>query len=179
MINIGLIINYLLPNALFYGVQWGNENDYNNIKWYDLRKKPTWEEIINNIDNANCEDIRKKIINEIDSYTKKLIENGFQFDGRNFSLSQNAQINWIALNANYLRTKIDKDKSGILWPDTGFPIPTSDDGVYYLLLSKADDFFNICFPLMVGIIKSGSDEKDRVLKMNYNDLKLWKDARKV
>lgn len=179
MINICLIINYLVPNAIFYGVQWGDKNDYNDIKWYDTRPIPLWQDILDNQDNAYAEDLRLNILNQIDDYTKQLINNGFQFDGKNFSLSNNAQINWIALNANYLRTKIDKDKSVNLWPDAGFPIPTSDDGVYYLTLDKADDFFNICFPLMVDIIKSGSDEKDKVLKMNYSDLQSWEDSRKV
>lgn len=137
-------------------------------------------ELIDIPDNPpNRDDILNQVLNQIDQTTRSMIDIGFSFDGHHFSLSQYAQLNWTALNANYLRTLIQPEIAGILWPVDGMPISTDDNGTYYLTIDKANDFFAACFPLAVGILKSGSDEKNRAMTMRLEDLQNWKDSRLV
>lgn len=56
------------------------------------------------------QEVTKKI-NKIDAKTKALIEEGFDFDGKHFSLSSTAQMNWIALTMATAPAIISTDDS--------------------------------------------------------------------
>lgn len=108
-------------------LQWGNSErhiywqagDENSKEWRQ------WQNIINSDSVFIRARIEKK--NDIDVHTQKIISRGFVFEGHTFSLSPNAQINWMGL-------KFIEQKN--------FPLPvlTQEGIVYMIALSKRDDF---------------------------------------
>ncbi len=81
-------------------------------------------EITNAYSKASFETLKHERIEMIDTKTRDLISNGAVFDGHTFSLSDNAQRNWIATKAS-----IDVYDALNAWP---VPITTLDDGIYLL-----------------------------------------------
>ena len=49
------------------------------------------------VDNSLIDEYRQTKYNEIDAKTEELIYQGFNFDGKLFSLSSNAQFNWVKM----------------------------------------------------------------------------------
>lgn len=80
--------------------------------------------ILTTYTSALFETLKNKKIEEIDAKTGKLIHQGATFDNRLFSLSDNAQRNWIATKAS-----IDVYTALNAFP---VPITTLDDDVYLL-----------------------------------------------
>lgn len=75
--------------------------------------------------NGTLEDFKEDKIQLIDEKTKQIIERGFEFDNKTFSLSDNAQRNWIGIAAGI---------SVGLYTEANFPFPLSTiDNKQYLL----------------------------------------------
>ncbi|HSG29084.1 MAG TPA: hypothetical protein VLA34_11435, partial [Candidatus Krumholzibacterium sp.] len=87
----------------------------------------------------------------IDKRTQELIAEGFSFDGKTFSMSANAQRNWIALRAN---------SDLLTWPVS---ITTIDDDEYSLSLANLPAFEGAGMAAGAGHYNSG-----RALKLQVN-----------
>ena len=85
-------------------------------------------------------DLRYK---EIDSTSGYLIAQGFSFGGFDFSLSENAQINWTNLN---------------ILPDNIYPITisTTTEDIYVLQLVDKDTFYMAAVAAKMTPLSSGS-----------------------
>lgn len=95
---------------------------------------------------------KEKRIVQIDQRTQQLISQGFAFDGKQFSLSEPAQINWLGLKTlEYVMT----------WP---IEITTKGDGVYSLAQSNLMYFLGTGKATIQTNIDSG-----RGLKIAVND----------
>jgi hypothetical protein len=109
------------------------------------------EAIISNHE-ANPLSARKAAkIAAIDSRTDDLIRQGFAFDGKNFSLSTEAQGNWTALFVF---------KDILSWP---IPVTTNDDEEYSLTLENLPSFCLSAAGVVNAAISSG-----RALKIAAN-----------
>ena len=88
-------------------------------------------------------DLRYK---EIDSTTGYIIKQGFVFEGSNFSLSENAQINWTNLT---------------LLPDSTYPITISTltEDTYSLALANKDNFYMSAVAAKLTPLNTGSTLK--------------------
>jgi hypothetical protein len=100
----------------------GDETDYNNLVWDGTSiTKATLD--------AEWLDFYKNLkIAEIDERTVELIGLGFTFDSKHFSLSENAQTNWIGMKTMELL---------LTWP---IEITTSGDESYSLTLANLNSF---------------------------------------
>lgn len=67
-------------------------------------------------------EVKAAKIATIDAKTSRLIRSGFAYDGEHFSMSENAQTNWVGLAA--------ANANGML--SFPFPVSTADEGVYVL-----------------------------------------------
>jgi hypothetical protein len=88
-------------------------------------------------------DLRYK---EIDSTSGYLIKQGFSFGGFDFSLSENAQINWTNLN---------------LLPDEVYPVllSTNSEDTYTLQLADRDSFYMTAVTKKLTSLNSGTQLK--------------------
>lgn len=93
----------------------------------------------------------------IDMNTRDLVDRGFIFAGRTFSLSLPAQSNWIALHTEVLDGK---------YPEAGETFSTKDDYLYTLMPSDVSAFFDAAMSTARGWITAGSIEKQKVRGMN-------------
>lgn len=72
--DIALIIDYLVPEAKYFGAfTYNTEQEYNNLNWLDDRTKPAWSLIVSNnsivetkYKKNNCKDEAKKRIADSD-----------------------------------------------------------------------------------------------------------------
>jgi len=87
--------------------------------------------------------------NEIDEVSRLIIDQGFVFDNKTFSMSLTAQINWSNIP---------------LLPDAAFPIPisTKDESVYYLTLANKINFYLAAVSAKTTPLFSGSALKDQI-----------------
>jgi len=104
------------------------------------------------VDSINLEENKAALIKKIDKKTQYLISQGFSFDGKQFSLSEPAQINWLGL-----KTLEDV----ITWP---IEITTKSDGSYSLAQSNLIFFLGTGKATIKAYIDSG-----RNLKTAIND----------
>lgn len=98
---------------------------------------------------------KTSLFQKIDNRTQELINNGFDFDGRNFSLSSNAQQNWTALAT--------LNNSGMLT----FPLAVTtanDDEYEFDNQTEFLQFIGTAFSTVNGHIASG-----RALKVAVRD----------
>lgn len=93
---------------------------------------------------------RKKIA--IDTRSQEIIRDGFTFDGHKFSLSANAQINWVGIVVF---------QAGLSWP---LGLTTDDDYEYDLTLVNLPAFVGAALTVVNTVIASG-----RALKIECND----------
>lgn len=95
-------------------------------------------------------------LSEIDSKTQELISRGFTFDERAFSLSDNAQRNWIGIAAGIA--------SG-LYTEANFPFPLSDiqNAQYDLTWENAISFLDTVKNAIGNAKVSGTILKQSVL----------------
>lgn len=145
---------------------------------FDNSKDGAEQAIIDSIVTAHVpvdlEDLKKKKNALIDEKTKELIYAGFAYDNNVFSLSSNAQRNWLALNsvwsANFFVTQelnptftpaqvYDAVESS-LYPS---PVTTLDD-LEYIFNTYAEyvTFFNAIFAFANGHYLSGRALKEQV-----------------
>lgn len=97
--------------------------------------------------------LRKMNCDKIDQRTQEIIAQGFQFDGKTFSLSANAQLTFLGLYTIFL--------GGIL--SDGTPISTKDNRSYVLHTAAMPGFFQ-AFNIGVTVpLSSGRDLKDQIM----------------
>lgn len=101
------------------------------------------EDIISSYATASFETLKNQYIEAIDQKTRELISRGAEFDGHMFSLSDNAQRNWIATKAS-----IDVYNALSFWP---VPITTLDDNIY--LLKNAGHIISFTTTMLFGVAK--------------------------
>lgn len=126
-----LIIN---PNKLIkltdgvneYQFSWINNDDDIQMKDGSIHdpNDDGWELV-----TESLESVRTKRIKEVDNHTQQLIGGGFLFDGKMFSLSANAQLNWVAMSSS---------SDLLTWP---VDITTIDDQEYSLSLAASPGFY--------------------------------------
>ena len=98
-------------------------------------------------------ELKQQVIDQIDIFIQEKIFKGFDFDGKTFSMSVNAQLNW----SNVLNI-----------PDELFPlnVTTKNDENYILTLAKKSSFYYTCLNFKHGCLNYGNS-----LKNNLNLLK--------
>lgn len=133
-----------MKNQVFQKKKNKDGSDYIDPKTNDFVMEVVFEEEV--------EISLEQKINDIDLNTQKLISNGFVFDGENFSLSVNAQINW-------------KDYADL--PEKFFPIKIStlSDTVYLLRYNKVKLFYEKAMETKINILKVGAELKDSIKKV--------------
>lgn len=133
-----------MKNQVFQKKKNKDGSDYIDPKTNDFVMEVVFEE--------DVEISLEQKINDIDLNTQKLISNGFVFDGENFSLSVNAQINW-------------KDYADL--PEKFFPIKIStlSDTVYLLRYNKVKLFYEKAMETKINILKVGAELKDSIKKV--------------
>ena len=130
------------------------------------------DEIVASYAVASFETLKNERIESIDANTRRLISQGAQFDGKMFSLSDNAQRNWIATKAS-----IDVYNALQAWP---VPITTMDDDIY--LLQDAAHIVNFTTAMLFGVAKYYNS--GRALKLQVkaattvNEIRAIVDSRK-
>jgi hypothetical protein len=122
------------------------------------------------IDNPPSEEDKKnniviEIINIIDNKTGQLISEGFTFDGKKFSMSNNAQINWAVL-------KMIKDD--ITYP---YPVSTIDDDEYLVQQADFETFLNTAIGFKETLLSAGRELKKQIKSLTLEELNNWEDQR--
>lgn len=95
------------------------------------------------------EELKEIRYNEIDETSRTIIYQGFVFDGKRFSMSLTAQINWSNI---------------LLIPDNIFPVPisTKDESVYYLSLANRQAFYLAAMNAKTIPLFSGNSLKEQI-----------------
>lgn len=108
------------------------------------------ESIISNYSPDPLPNAKSTKISEIDTKTQVLIMEGFQFDNNTFSLSLEAQKNWLALKSL---------ESMFTFP---VEITTLDNKAYLLQQSNLDSFVGLGIQAVQGYLNSGRALKEQV-----------------
>jgi hypothetical protein len=111
--------------------------------------------IVSSVEEApetqSLEDVQADKIKSIDTKTVSLIGQGFTFDGKQFSLSQAAQLNWLGLKSL---------EALITWP---IAVTTKGDGEYSLAQGNLNYFIGTGKAVVQAHLDSG-----RALKLQVN-----------
>ena len=99
---------------------------------------------------------KSELKNSIDNKTNQLIAQGFQFDGNTFSLSLNAQNNFMGI-------KVATDGGLLTEADYPYEITTLDDKTYLLQWFNKELFFGAVLNAVATHLSSG-----RALKAQVN-----------
>jgi hypothetical protein len=132
----------------------GYESVY--TKWYEAPdyQNPVYDSVHNCIiDSVLLRTIRQTAYDRIDAHTTERITRGCTFKGVRFSLSQNAQANWTALNVWRLDGTI---------PEGGVDISNADNGTYHLAKADVQPFINVIFATVKGELDSGNALKVQI-----------------
>lgn len=113
-------------------------------------QKTTLDNLITAHDGDPLPDLRDKRYAEIDAQTQKLIDKGFTFDNKKFSLSINAQANWTRLKAL---------ESSLTWP---VKISTKSANGYDLTQANLAGFMAAAHTAIHGHLESGRALKKQV-----------------
>lgn len=132
------------------GEGWIQVNDPKS-SYYKL--KPNWKECIPDVWELDLDKIKTDKLAAIDAKTSELIAQGFSFDGKQFSLSANAQQNLATI-----QTLIDKD---LLDPES--PLSTIDDELYILRKEDAPGFVQAGYARVIPTKMLGSGLKGQVV----------------
>ena len=105
-------------------------------------------------------DLKIERLHEIDVNTSELIGEGFQYDGHNFSLSQEAQLNWNSIFTLMLE--------GTIPPEADYEISTKDpdNDSYILTPLMRQGFFGLAFTSVSNIIKAGRVIRQQIKHAN-------------
>lgn len=101
------------------------------------------------------EEFKQKKIKAIDNRTQELIANGFLFDGHTFSLSLNAQ-------SNFMGIKVATDGGLLTEANYPYEITTLDDETYLLQWSDKETFFGLVLGSVSTHLASGRALKSQV-----------------
>jgi len=101
-------------------------------------------------------ELRSKAVEIVDEKTRQIIARGFSFDGNQFSLSIEAQKNFLWMYVLFLR--------GALLDGTS--ITTMDDNAYPLRTAKMLGFFDSANNAVAFALSSGRDLKDKIVNSN-------------
>lgn len=123
-------------------------------KFYKI--KSNWAETYPDVWELDTENHITKIKQEIDKKTQELIAQGFKFKRSIFSLSQNAQINWMTLKNQY-------DMN--LLPDE-IEISRLDGKAYILKKDDFLEFYTASFTTVKDILDSGRTLKTKADNIN-------------
>lgn len=126
--DISLVLNKICPKAEYFGSLTDNTyGAYRKLDWRDERPKPSWEEI-----KAAWLDIKPEVLAELKKVKKDTIDAktdalkatvGFELDGKRFSMSEGAYLQWFGLQMLGLTGRLQYPK----------PILTVDDEVFLLV----------------------------------------------
>ncbi len=118
---------YINSEGIVHGGSPGQDSiRINNPTHRNSKLKTDWHNHIPDVWEYDLDSHKKKKCEEIDARTRELIAQGFEFDGKVFSLSDSAQS-----NLKTIQSLIDKD---LLDPQS--PLSTINDELY--MLSKED-----------------------------------------
>lgn len=123
-------------------------------KFYKI--KSNWTETYPDVWELDLDTQTEKLREAIDRKTQVLISQGFKFKKTMFSLSQNAQINWMALKNQY-------DMN--LLPDE-IEISRLDGKTYSLKKEEFLDFYNLAFNTVKDILDAGRALKIKAYNVN-------------
>lgn len=127
------------------------EDDALRIFGVSFNNETACDDLIANHDPEDLDDYKKKKHLQIDLKTMGLIDAGFTYDSQTFSLSTNAQLNWVGLKSL---------ESLMTWP---VKVSTKDNGEYTLLQANLDAFVQAGKDVLQGHLDSG-----RALKVQVN-----------
>jgi hypothetical protein len=101
------------------------------------------------VDENNINEYKKHIVDLIDTKSEEKIFEGFLFDGKRFSLSLSAQINWSNL---------------LFLPESFFPVnlSTKDDDVYSLTYANVQLFYQAALNGKNSPLQEGNVLKQQV-----------------
>jgi hypothetical protein len=101
------------------------------------------------VDENNINEYKKHIVDLIDAKSEEKIFEGFSFDGKRFSLSLSAQINWSNL---------------LFLPESFFPVnlSTKDDDVYSLIYANVQSFYQAALNGKNAPLQEGNVLKQQV-----------------
>ena len=101
------------------------------------------------VDENNINEYKKHIVDLIDAKSEEKILEGFLFDGKKFSLSLSAQINWSNL---------------LFLPESFFPVnlSTKDDDVYSLTYANVQLFYQAALNGKNAPLQEGNVLKQQV-----------------
>lgn len=102
------------------------------------------------LDLSNVDQYKEYLIKKIDNKTSSQILSGFDFEGKHFSMSYSAQINWSNLPS---------------LPDIVFPltISSTDESIYILELVNKMNFYLTVVSFKNGILQNGTVLKQSVI----------------
>jgi hypothetical protein len=106
------------------------------IKWVNGEPVEMTQQEKDSLLAADIEQKKKQMILDIDSRTRELINEGFEFDGNTFSLSPNAQNMFTGVS-------LAIQKGFLTESDFPYEITTLDDKAYMLSWADADTFFGL------------------------------------
>ena len=122
--------------------------------------------IVKNHDSFPLPSKKKSRVLEIDTRTREIIDGGFTFDGHQFSLSQNAQMNWLGMAVL---------QGALSWP---VGITDQTDHTYSLALADLPTFVGIGMTVIKSSVDSGRTLKEAALSAaNKSALDAVVDAR--
>lgn len=143
-------MNYLQIIETFYPTDQvyctGDSSVYSNITWISSPSRTQAE-----LDGKELDMNKIKKNGQIDIRTQELIFQGFTYDGQTFSLSEMAQLNWVAMEAS---------SDLLTWPVV---ITTKDDSEYSLTLANSPYFYGAALSTKQAHLNSG-----RALKLQVN-----------
>lgn len=101
----------------------------------------------------NITDLKQEVIKKIDLFIQEEISKGFEYNGRIYSMSTNAQLNW----SNILAI-----------PDMMFPldIMSINEELYQLPLSEKETFYYTCLNYKYAQLKRGHSLKSSLKSLN-------------
>ena len=117
---------------------------------YSAGDKTTLDGIVSSHDGVSLNDSKTLRYVEIDNRTQELIKQGYAHDSKIFSLSANAQINWLGLR--------EALSVGLIVDPTDFPIAVStknDESHDIVDAAELITMFNIAFATKKGHLDSG------------------------
>lgn len=115
--------------------------------------KENWRTNIPDVWELKISTLHLSLNAKIDTKTQQLISVGFTFDGKQFSLSDNAQRKLLILQNLITMNALD--------PQT--PMSALDDSVYMLARENAQAFVAAGYARLSGLIQSGTALKGQVL----------------
>jgi hypothetical protein len=102
-------------------------------------------------------ELKQEVIEKIDLFIQEEIAKGFEYNGKIYSMSTNAQLNW----SNILNI-----------PSAMFPVDimSKNEELYSLPLSEKESFYNTCLGFKYATLKRGHALKEALKALSTEEL---------